>query len=186
MEIGDTVEISKRSAWRSWLAANHETASEVWLVSPRKATGRPSLPYNDAVEEALCFGWIDSLRKAYGEDATVQRYSPRKKGSGYSQTNIERLRRLSEQGLLLPEIEADVADLLAAPYHFPEDIMAVLEANPAAWEQFQSFSGPYQRIRIAYIDHARKRPEEFQKRLDNFIRKTEAGKQFGFGIQSYY
>lgn len=186
MEIGDTLEVAGRAEWRHWLASNYQTAPEVWLVSPKKTTGRPALPYNDAVEEALCFGWIDSIRKGFGDDATAQRFSPRTRGSTYSQTNIERLRRLSELGQLMPEVAEDVAGVLATPYLFPDDIMTVLRANPTAWENFQRFSAPYQRIRIAYIDHARSRPEEFQKRLDNFLRKTEAGKQFGYGIESYY
>ncbi len=186
MEVGDTVSLSERAEWRAWLATHYETATDVWLVSPKKATRLPALPYNDAVEEALCFGWIDSIRKAYGGDATAQRFSPRKRDSGYAQTNVERLRRLADQGLLMPEVSARVKGILAQPYVFPDDIMAVLEANPTVWEHFQQFSRPYQRIRIAYIDHARKRPDEFQKRLDNFIRKTERGKQFGYGIESYY
>lgn len=186
MDITKTLYVSERETWREWLAAHHATASDIWLIYPKKGSGRPSLPYNDAVEEALCFAWIDSTRKSYTEEATVQRFSPRRKGSSYSQINIERLRRMREQGKLLPDVEIEVEEFLAAEFDFPEDIMATLRDNPRAWSNFQRFSAPYQRIRVAYIDHARSRPEEFEKRLANFLQKTEQNKQFGFGIESYY
>jgi len=186
MTITETVYPTDRAAWRRWLAANHATAPEIWLVTYRKAAGRPSLPYNDAVEEALCFGWVDSTRKAMGAERLAQRFTPRRAGSGYSRINVERLRRLVGQGLVLPEVEAAVADLLAAPFVIPPDIEAALRANAAAWAHFQRFSEAYRHIRVAHVDAARDRPEEFERRLARLLAKTEAGKQFGYGIEAYY
>lgn len=186
MEITDTLYVSNREEWRDWLKENYKTAEEIWLVYPRKHTEMYRIPYNEAVEEALCFGWIDSITKGIDEDKYAQRFTPRKARSGYSQTNIERLRRLIEQGKVMPEVLASVSEIVEQEYEFPPDVMAELQANQQAWDNFQRYSGSYQRIRIAYIDTARKRPGEFEKRLTHFIHMTEQDKQFGFGIEEYY
>lgn len=177
-----------RAEWRAWLAEQFETEKEVWFVFPMKESGEASLSYNDAVEEALCFGWIDSTIKHVDPLHRAQHFTPRKPGSPYSRPNIERLIRLDEQGLLHPKIRESVIDLIRAPYVFPEDILNAIQADPAAWKNYQAFPEGYKRIRIAYIDAARKRPTEFEKRLNNFIIKTRAGKMIpGFGgIDKYY
>ena len=92
MEITKTLHITNRKDWRDWLKKNYKTEKEIWLVYHKKATGKPRIEYNDAVEEALCFGWIDSIVKTLDEEHTVQRFSPRKPKAKYSQANIERLR----------------------------------------------------------------------------------------------
>lgn len=186
MEIGETFYPRTREAWREWLERHHADRDEVWLVTYRKAAGKPSVAYNDAVEEALCFGWIDSVRKSMGDQRLAQRFSPRRAGSGYSQINLERLARLLVQGRVLPEVAERLGDIRAADFRFPPDIMTELRSNPDAWEHFKGFSPSYQRIRVAYVDAARDRPEEFRKRLDHLIRKTAAGRQFGYGIESFY
>lgn len=186
MEITRTLYAADREAWRAWLAENYRTEKEVWLVYPRKATGRPRIPYNDAVEEALCFGWIDSTQKTLDEDHTAQRYTPRRPGVPYSQPNQERLRRMIAQGKVLPEVRESIGDLLDQPFHTPPDILDALRSNPRAWENWRRWPEPYQRIRVAYVEDKRDDPEEFQKRLRNLIDKSERGKQFGFGIESYY
>jgi uncharacterized protein YdeI (YjbR/CyaY-like superfamily) len=155
-------------------------------VSYLKKTGKPSVPYNDAVEEALCFGWIDSIVKKLDEERYAQRYTPRKAKSGYSQTNKERLKKLIERGKVKPEVLADIDGIGLEDFEYPADIMAALQENEQAWENFQRYSGAYQRIRIAYIDVARDRPGEYEKRLAHLIRMTEQDKQFGRGIENYY
>jgi len=179
---------AERSEWRAWLQANYRSAAEVWFVFPTKASGEPTLSYNDAVEEALCFGWIDSTAGTLDPLHGLRRFVPRRPGSPYSRPNIERLLWLDERGLLLPEVREAVAPLLQTPYEFPEDILDAIRADDQAWEHYQAFSAPYRRIRVAYIDAARDRPEEFRKRLDNFIRKTAANKLIiGYGgIEKYY
>lgn len=187
MEIGETLYVVDRKDLRDWLEKNFETASEVWLVYPKKATGKPCIVYNDAVEEALCFGWIDSIKKKLDDDNAVQRFSPRKAGSGFSQQNKERLRWLMENDLLHPSVFESAKQALAEEFVFPEDILAAIRANPQAWENYQNFSPAYRRIRVAYIESARKRPEEFEKRLVNFIKRTAQNKQIGYGgIDKYY
>jgi uncharacterized protein YdeI (YjbR/CyaY-like superfamily) len=185
MNITETLYVDTREAWRAWLAAHHATASEIWLVSYRKHTGRPSVPYNDAVEEALCFGWIDSTRKGLDDERYVQRYTPRREGSAYSQLNRERLARLDEQGRLLPSVREVLDAIRPEAYQIPDDIRSALE-DAGAWAFFQTTSPSYQRIRAAYVDGARAQPEEFAKRLNHLIAQSAREKQFGYGIESYY
>lgn len=153
-----------------------------------KESGEASLSYNDAVEEALCFGWIDSTIKHIDSLHRAQHFTPRKPGSLYSRPNIERLIWLDGQGLIHPKIRKSVVDLIHAPYVFPVDILNAIQAAPVAWENYQAFPEGYKRIRIAYIDAARKRPAEFEKRLVSFLAKTRSGKMIpGFGgIDKYY
>lgn len=187
MEITKTLYVDDRESWRAWLAENYRTEKEIWLVYPRKHTGRPRISYNDAVEEALCFGWIDSTQKKLNDDHTAQRYSPRRGGSGYSQPNKERLARLLAQGKVADDVRAKLPDVSVDTFQAPPDIVAALRANPAAWKNWQRYSPSYQRIRIAYVDDVReRRPEEFQKRLDNLVRMTEKNRQFGVNLESYY
>ena len=157
----ETFYTSERSAWRQYLAEHFETAAEVWFVFPTKEAGEESLSY---------------------------RFSPRNKGSTYSQPNIERLIWLEAQGLIHPKIRESILPVIEAPFVFPEDILELLRQDESVWKNYQRFSEPYKRIRIAYIEAARKRPEEFQKRLNSFIEKTRRNKLImGYGgIEKYY
>ena len=186
MKITNTLYVTTRQEWRDWLAAHYQSEAEVWLIYYRKATGKARIPYNTAVEEALCCGWIDSINKGMDEERLAQRFTPRKLKSDYSQTNIERLRKLVAAGRVMPEVQASLSDLLTQEFDYPEDIVAALRAHDEAWRNFQRYAGSYQRIRIAYVETARKRPGEFEKRLNNLIQKTAQNKQFGFGIEEYY
>src|SRR3989442_7399108 len=94
MEIGTTLYVKDRRQWRAWLARHHKTAPEIWLIYYKKHSGRPRIPYSDAVEEALCYGWIDSITKPVDEDRWAQRFSPRRPSSRLSEMNRERVRRL--------------------------------------------------------------------------------------------
>jgi len=186
MEITQTLYATQRHDWRNWLQEHYRSEKEIWLVFTRKGSGKPRLAYNDAVEEALCFGWIDSTVKRLDEEHFAQRFSPRRAKSGYSQTNKERLRKLISQGKLMPDVLARLGDVDLEAFEFAADIMAALRENPRAWENFQTYSESYQRIRVAYIDGARDRSGEYEKRLRHFIRMTEQDKQFGYGIEDLY
>ena len=187
MEITKTLHVTNPEDWRAWLAEHYKSESEIWLVYYKKHTGQPRILYNDAVEQALCFGWIDSIAKKLDEDRTAQRFSPRKPKSAYSQQNIERLRYLVAQGKVTDEVRESLGDILEREFIFPTDILEAIKADEVAWENYQNFSDSYKRIRVAFIEGARKRPEEFQKRLNNFIKKTRENKQIGFGgIDKHY
>lgn len=187
MDITHTLYVTNRKDWRDWLKKNYKTEKEVWLVYPKKATGKPRIEYNDAVEEALCFGWIDSINKKLDDEHTVQRFSPRKPKAKYSQANIERLRHLVEKKKVVKEVAQTLGDVLNEEFVIPDDILNAIKGNKNAWKNFQAFSDSYVRIRIAFIEAARKRPDEFRKRLRHFIEMTEQNKTFGFGgIEKHY
>ncbi len=189
MEITETLHAATREEWRAWLARHHGEASEIWLVSYRKAVGKPSVAYSEAVEEALCFGWIDSIRKGFDDESSAQRYTPRRPGSAFSQINKERLARLIERGRVAPAVLAslELDDVRPESFRVPTDIEAALRAEPEAWGHWESWPPAYRRIRAAYVDGARDRgAAEFRKRLDHLVRKTAAGKQFGYGIEAFY
>ena len=187
MEIGKTLYVADKGGWHEWLENNHDKEKEAWVIYYNKKSGRTRIGYNDAVEEALSFGWIDSNVKRIDENATAQRFTPRKLGSGYSQANIERLRKLVAEGRVIPTVRVAVAPILAQKFIFSLDILAKIKANKIAWKNFRAFSPAYQRIRVGYVEGARARPAEFEKRLANLIKKSEKNEQFGLGgIEKYY
>jgi uncharacterized protein YdeI (YjbR/CyaY-like superfamily) len=186
MKITKTFYAPNRKAWRDWLKKHYKDEKEIWLVYYRKQAGKPRISYNDAVEEALCFGWIDSTVKHLDAERVAQKFSPRKPKSGYSPANKERLRWLMARGKVMTDVLATMGGISAEEFEIPADILHTLQANEQAWQNFQQYSGSYQRIRVAFVDAARKRPAEFQKRLKHFIRMTEQNKQFGYGIEKYY
>lgn len=187
MEITQTLYVISRKDWRNWLKKNYKSETEIWLVYPKKTTGKPHIEYNDAVEEALCFGWIDSTAKKLDEEHTAQRFSPRRPKTKYSQANIERLRYLVARKRVIKEVVESLGDMLNEEFVIPNDILKAIKADKNAWKNFQAFSDSYIRIRIAFIEGARKRPEEFRKRLRHFIEMTEQNKMFGFGgIEKHY
>jgi len=188
MDEIETLYVIERVDWRAWLEAHFDRRKDIWLVYPKKASGKPRIEYNTAVEEALCFGWIDSMVKSLDEQHTMQRFSVRQKKSSYSQANKERLVWLLDRDMVHPSVLAEAKQAVADEFIFPEDILKVIKTDEEAWNYYQQFSDSYKRIRIAYIDSARKRPEEFQKRLLNFVLKTKENKLIkGFGgIDKYY
>lgn len=187
MEITKTFYARTRKEWRQWLRKNYKTAKDIWLVYYRKETGKPRVPYNDAVEEALCFGWIDSTAKKIDAERFGQRFSPRKPKSSYSQPNKERLKKLLKQKKVIASVRKTLPPFSEEVFEIPSDILKEIKKNKEAWKNFQKFSDSYIRIRISYIDGARNRPREFKKRFKNFIKMTEANKQFGIkGIEKYY
>src|SRR5271157_2035596 len=179
MEIGKTLYAADRKAWHSWLAKNHKKKNEIWLVYYRKASGKPRIPYNDAVEEALSFGWIDSIVKNIDDERFAQRFSPRRQGSQLSQMNKERIRTLIKQKRMTPAGLAAVAHAFKAdPEDFTvsKDILEALKENADAWAHFQKFPESYKRIRIGYIDSQRRHGSDaFKRSLRNFIRMTAKG-----------
>ena len=179
MEIGKTLYVHERQAWREWLAKHHASEPEIWLVFYKKASSRPSLPYNDAVEEALCFGWIDSIVKKHGPESRAQRFSPRRRGSPWSEMNKARVRRLAEQGQMTGAGLAAGVDFLGERYEVPADILAAIEEDAAAWRNFQALPESYVRIRVGWINAARVRPDVFDQRLRYFVKMTSQGKRFG-------
>lgn len=178
MKLGKTLYVLTRIAWRGWLEKHHAKEKEIWLVFYSKASGKPRIPYNDAVEEALCFGWIDSTVKKVEKDSFAQRFSPRKSGSRWSEMNKERARRLLREGKMTPAGLA-AAGALEEALVIPTDILKRLKADRKVWKNFQQFPDTYKRIRVGWIDGVRKRPDEFEKRVRYFLKMTAQNKRFG-------
>jgi uncharacterized protein YdeI (YjbR/CyaY-like superfamily) len=187
LEERELLYASTRKQWREWLRKNHSAKKEIWLVYYKKHSNKIRIPYNDAVEEALCFGWIDSTVRTIDENKYAQRFSPRKAGSAYSQSNIERLHALIKQKKVIKSVLDKLPKLPSVQSKAPDDIIESIKLDEKAWKNFQKLSDSYKRIRIAFIDGARKRPREFEKRLRYFIKMTARNKLFGFGgIDKYY
>jgi uncharacterized protein YdeI (YjbR/CyaY-like superfamily) len=187
MEIGNILDVKDSNAWRAWLAKHHQTDSEIWLVFYKKASGKPRISYNDAVMEALSYGWIDSTVKALDNERFAQRFSVRRKTSELSQMNMERIRVLIRQKKMTKAGLAAIAHVYdpekdkVDDFIIPPDILDALQENRQVWENFQKFPEEYKRIRIAYIE-SRKRhgPEQFRKSLDYFLKMTAKNKRIGF------
>jgi uncharacterized protein YdeI (YjbR/CyaY-like superfamily) len=186
MQITKTLYTKTRSEWRNWLKKNYKTEKEIWLVFQNKSSGKTGITYEDAVEEALCFGWIDSIVKKTEKQSRVQRFTPRNPKSSYSQLNKERLKRLLRKKKVIASVCKTLGDLENEKFVFPMDIIEEIMKNKEAWKNYQKFSEAYKRIRVAFIDGSRVRPDVFKQRLNYFIRMTEKNKQYGTpGIEKY-
>lgn len=191
MEIGKTLYAKTRAQWRKWLEKNHDTAPEIWLIYYRKSSGKPRISYNDAVEEALCFGWIDSIAKPVDDISWAQRFTPRRKNSKLSELNKERVRQMIKAKKMtkfgLDKIEHELhnhsqkenSKPKLKKFVFPEDILAELKKDPVVWKNFRKFPETYKRIRVAWIDGSRRRADVYKTRLNYFIRMTAKNKRFG-------
>jgi uncharacterized protein YdeI (YjbR/CyaY-like superfamily) len=183
--ITDIIFPKSRKEWREWLSAHFETAGEVWVAIPKK--NKP-LDYNDLIEEALCFNWIDSTLKTLDDSHTAQRMSPRRTQGNFSQLNMERIRLILRQDLVHPKFIKILQTAADAPFIYPDDILIAIQQNPEAWQHFLHFPEPYKRIRIASIESARTDQALFEKRLTSFIDSCAQNKLVaaGTGMQKYY
>jgi len=190
MQITQTLHVTTREEWRKWLEENHDQADEIWLIYHNKKSGKPRIAYEEAVEEALCFGWIDSIIKSIDEFTAAQRYTPRRKKSILSETNKCRVQKLLAEGKMKPDgIESirqylDVNDkggvkVKFEPLIIPPDILEELQQDATVWNNFQKFPEHYIRIRLNFIEVARPRPEIFRQRLDYFLKMTAKNQKYG-------
>jgi uncharacterized protein YdeI (YjbR/CyaY-like superfamily) len=179
MQITETLYVTTRDEWRKWLSENHATKKEIWLISYAKNANKPSILYLHAVEEALCFGWIDSIAKKIDSERLAQRFSPRRPKSNWTELNKERAKRLIQNGKMTDAGLKVLPDLSPNSFQIPKDILEALQNDVQTWNNFQQFPDVYKRIRIGYIEEVRKQSIEFQKRLDNFLKKTRENKMFG-------
>lgn len=181
MDMGKKLYVTKRKEWRAWLAKNHKKEKEIWLIYYKKASGKSRIPYNDAVEEALCYGWIDSTVKRIDEERFAQRFTPRRSNSVLSEMNKERIKRMLNLGKMKPQGLKAISHVFKHDEKFSipnEVIKALKEGN--AWENFQKFPDYYKRIRVGYIESQRKHGKEmFKKALDYLVKMTAKNKRFG-------
>lgn len=176
-------EISDRSDWRKWLEKNHASSSGIWVVFFKDHTGVKTLSYQESLDEALCFGWIDSLIKRLDDDRYARKFTPRKPASKWSDINRKRWTELKLAGELMP------AGLAAAPtdnsYHrkphvpaLPAYIAKALKANTEAWRFFQALAPSHRRQYVAWI-HTARLPATRDRRIKETIRLLSAGRKLG-------
>lgn len=172
------LDITTRSEFRSWLSAHHSSEKECWIAVKRgKTPPVDALWYLDAVEEALCFGWIDSTLKNV-DGVSMQRFGPRSKSGRWTELNKERCRRLDKLGLMTDSGRAACPDLDAQFVVIPE-VADAFHASPVAWQNFQSFPHLYQRVRIDNIQRVKECQELFDSRLKKLIEASERNEMIG-------
>jgi len=178
----NSIHPQSRAEWRQWLAQNHERPEGVWLISFKKATGKPRFDYEEAVEEALCFGWIDSKGNKLDEERSMLWFAPRKAKTGWSKPNKIRIEKLIAAGLMTPaglaKIETakqdgswNALDSIEA-LEIPPDLKKALAANKTARQYFDAFPPSVKRAILQWISSA-KRPETRAKRIEETVTQAE-------------
>lgn len=180
MEFKNLLPAKNRDELRQWLSENYSKEDECWVVVKR---GRPidngTFWYIDAVEEAMCFGWIDSTTKKMENGITAQRLAPRRKNSLWSELNKERCRRMERLGRMTDAGRVVLPDMSSTGFIIDTEILEALKADEEVWENFLKFPTLYQRVRIDTIQIKKKQPELFQSRLQKLIDNTKKGIMYG-------
>ena len=173
------LQINTREAFREWLSQHGSLEEECWIALKRERPSEGCFVYIDAVEEALCFGWIDSVFKKDEDGTTYQRFSPRQKNSYWTELNKERVRRLIKLGLMTKAGKATLPPLGPRSYTFDEDVVDALK-KARAWSTFKTFHPLYQRVRIYNVAFYKTLGEEpYRKALDHLISETKKGHMYG-------
>ena len=179
MEVTNLLDIHSRAELYRWYQDNHYIVSDFWLRVNRAADDCPGVVrYVDAVEVALCFGWIDSTQKKIDEGKPVQHFTPRRKRSNWCERNLIRCRRLVQLGEMTPAGLAVAPDLNPSLFVFEDWVLDAIKADEKAWTNYNSFPETYRRIRVDYIQHYRQtgRYEASQKALQRFVKDCRDGK----------
>ena len=179
-----TLDLRSRSRWRAWLEANHDSASEIWLVYHKSHTGKTSIEYEDSVEEALCFGWVDSLIRRLDDDRYARKFTPRKPDSFWSDSNRERYAKVEALGLLAPAGRERAPTGNRYPRRpkrssaVPAYIEKAFKVDPRAWATFERLTPRERVLYVGWIENA-KREETKARRIEKCFRQLVAGKKLG-------
>jgi uncharacterized protein YdeI (YjbR/CyaY-like superfamily) len=181
--------VKTREEWHDWLEENHSSAKGIWLIYYKKLSGKARIPYNDAVEEALCFGWIDGKIKKVNEEYYIQWFTPRRQGSRWSRLNISRAQRLIKDGLMKqaglsayqeamtrPRLIYDIKSTIDIAV--PDDLLAALKDNTIAYNNFKNFPPSSRRLYVFWLQDAKKdetRKGRIQKIVDRSEKNIRAG-----------
>lgn len=180
---------SNRQEWRSWLVKNHAKTNEIWLVYFKKSTGKPSIKYTDSVEEALCFGWIDGLKRSIDEQRYAYRFTPRKSASKWSPLNIKLAKKMIEKGkmtqaglMVFNQRRTYDEEILKArdaqEIPLTPEIEAALRANKKAWDNFNRLAPSYKKQYAGWLGSAKKQ-ETRDRRIEEAIVLLAANKKLG-------
>jgi uncharacterized protein YdeI (YjbR/CyaY-like superfamily) len=188
MKITRTFTAQDRTAWRTWLAEHGENESEIWLVTYKAGNGNPSISYNESLEEALCFGWVDSIIQKIDEEKYARKFTPRRAGSKWSELNKHLMAklikegRMSEAGLAkvdFPLHEAATSRPKRPELPPPDWLKAGLMTSPKAWENFSKLPPSHRRNYIGWISDAKKE-ETRQRRIQEAIARLEKNETLGW------
>jgi uncharacterized protein YdeI (YjbR/CyaY-like superfamily) len=186
MKITNSFTPKNASDWRNWLEQNHDREQEVWLVYLKAGRGKTNIDYESSVEEALCFGWIDSIIQKIDEDKYARKFNPRRMDSKWSETNKRRVLKVIHEGRMteagIAKVTFDVNEVdtgepkpRRAPVQMPEKMEEALKSRPGLWEAFQRVSPSYRRNYILWLADAKK-PETFERRFQILVEEVMAGK----------
>lgn len=190
MNISKTLYVTNRDDWRAWLEKNHKTEKEVWLIYYKKHTNQPRIPYDDAVEEALCFGWIDSTVQKIDDQRYAQKFTPRKSVSKWSELNKRRVRKLLKEGKMTQAgltkvgdgvLEAEERSKVEAKKKelvIPEYLKEAFRGNEKAWENFNNLAPSYRRHYVGWITIAKKE-ETRRKRMREAVELLARNEKLG-------
>jgi uncharacterized protein YdeI (YjbR/CyaY-like superfamily) len=191
MRLSRTLLVTNQAEWRAWLKMNHATSKEVWLIHHRKSSGKPSLPYEQAVREALCFGWIDSLVQKIDDGRYARKFTPRRMESRWSALNRMRVVQLVKEGRMtkagLAKLTFSLRDggKQGEPERFrrmvlrpPRDMMEALKADGKAWVHFSAMAPSYRRLYVRWVTEA-ERKETKARRLKTAVRLLAKNRKLG-------
>ena len=188
MEVGKTLYVTSREEWRAWLTKHYQSETEVWLIYYKKHTGQPRISYDHAVEEALCFGWVDSIVKRIDNEKFAQKFTPRRDCTKWSALNKRRLRKLIREGRMteggLAKIDLVIlgeeprAKQSKGDLDIPRFVKQALMASAKAWENFRNLAPSYRRHYIGWIMHAKKE-ETRERRLREAVSLLQQNKKLG-------
>jgi uncharacterized protein YdeI (YjbR/CyaY-like superfamily) len=181
--------VKNREEWREWLEKNHTTAQGIWLIYYKKPSGKQRIPYNDAVEEALCFGWIDSKIKRINDDYYIQWFTPRRPGSSWSELNIDRVQKMIKEGRMTRAGLAVYEEVSSKPVLIkemnqkaetivPNDLMNALKRNAVAFINFEKLPPSSRRLYVLWLNDA-KRPETRRARIEKIVDRSEKNLRAG-------
>jgi uncharacterized protein YdeI (YjbR/CyaY-like superfamily) len=175
--------VKNRVEWRKWLEDNHSIVQGIWLIYYKKSSGKPRIPYNEAVEEALCFGWIDGKIKRVNDDYYMQWFTPRRPGSRWSNLNMNRAQKLINEGRMRPaglvayketikkpELIYDIKSETILPV--PDDLIEALKNNIVAYNNFKNFTPASRKLYLLWLTSA-KREETRQGRIKMIVERSE-------------
>lgn len=189
MKKREMLYVTRRQEWRSWLQKHHNAKKEIWLIYYKKHTGKPRIPYDDAVEEAICFGWIDTTVKRIDDEKFAQKFTPRQEKSQWSELNKKRARKMMKEGRMTKAGLAKIKKLLKSDKEglkpklakkklpMPSDLKKALERNKKAWKNFQNFAPSYQQLYIGWIISAKKE-ETRTRRTKRAVKMAAENKKY--------
>ena len=189
MKITERLHVTNRDDWRAWLRKNHDTEKEIWVIYYKKHTGKPSILYDDSVEEALCFGWVDSIIKRIDDAKFARKFTPRKAKSRWSEANKKRARKMMNEGKMtkaglakIREAKSNGEWFKTAPVKrelvIPAYVKKAFMTNEKALDNFNNLANGYKRQLVGWITSAKKE-ETRKRRLAEAIRLLEQNKKLG-------